>query len=130
MQKEAVGGVLWEEECELIYIFFFFLSFLEAELIYTVVIISAVQESNSVVHRSHTHRHRALGRVPCAVQQVPVGQSFHIHLSYELGCFPVGGGSYEKSSKCVHGEEKGDAGAGDVMSSLEDVEIHVPLWLQ
>lgn len=42
MQKEAVGGVLWEEECELIYIFFFFLSFLEAELIYTVVIISAV----------------------------------------------------------------------------------------
>ena len=52
---------------------------------YEVVIISAVQQRDSVtrVHNpvsfrcfSHTD-HRILGRVLCALQQVPVGRSFH-----------------------------------------------------
>ena len=50
------------------------------------MIISAVQQSGSVLHEhvslsfrffSHANYHRIWGRVPCAIQQVPVGQSFH-----------------------------------------------------
>ena len=66
---------------------FFFWSFIEVELIYKAVIICAVQQSDPVIHIhiihslwffSHIDYHRILGRVPCAIQQVPVGQSFHI----------------------------------------------------
>ena len=56
-------------------------------LIYNVVIISAIQQSDSVIHM-HTpilfqilfpyRLHRILGRVLCAIQQVPFGQSFHV----------------------------------------------------
>ena len=52
---------------------------------YKVAVISAAQQSDSVIHGyisilrsfSHIDDHRILGRVPCALQQVPVGQSFH-----------------------------------------------------
>ena len=50
------------------------------------MIISAVQQSDSVIHIHipilfqilFPRNHRMLGRVLCALQQVPVGQSFHI----------------------------------------------------
>ena len=50
------------------------------------MIIAAVQQRDSVLHVhtptlfgffSHRDDHRILGRVPCALQQVRVGQSFH-----------------------------------------------------
>ena len=62
-------------------------SFIEVLLIYDVPIVSAVQQSNSVtyIHTlfffrffSHIDYHRIFGRVPSAIQQVPIGQSFHI----------------------------------------------------
>ena len=64
-----------------------FLSFIEMQLIYKVVIISAAQQSDSVTHTDtfilfqilFPYRlSRMLGRVLCAIQQVPVGQSFHM----------------------------------------------------
>ena len=65
---------------------FSFLSFVEIQLIYKIVIISAVQQSDQVIHIhisilrhfSHIDYHRILGRVICDIQQTPVGQSFHI----------------------------------------------------
>ena len=63
-------------------------SFIEIELTYTVMIISAVWQRNSVIHIhtpslfsvfSHIDYHKILGRVPCAIQQVPTGQSCHMH---------------------------------------------------
>ena len=62
-----------------------FFSFIEVRLVYGIVTISAVQQSDSVVHvhtsillqiLSHRDYHRLLGRVPCAIQQVPISQSF------------------------------------------------------
>ena len=62
-----------------------FLSLIEVQLIYKVVIISAVQQSASVIQIyisfiffSHLDYHRILGRVLCAIQQILVGQSFHV----------------------------------------------------
>ena len=59
---------------------------MEVQLIYSAGH-SAVQQRDSVIHIhlsilfqifSHTDYHRILGRGPCPIQQVPVGQSFHI----------------------------------------------------
>ena len=66
--------------------FFHFLgSFIKVQLIYN-VIVSALQQSDPVIHIytfffrcfSHIDYCRILGRIPCAIQQVPVGQLFHI----------------------------------------------------
>ena len=64
--------------------FFIFKSFIEVELICKVVVISATQQSHPVTY-AHTSTsvqmlfpRRVLGRVLYAVQQVPIGQSFHI----------------------------------------------------
>ena len=51
------------------------------------MIISAVQQSDSVKHKHisilsrilfHIDHHRILGRGPCAIQPVPVGQLFYM----------------------------------------------------
>ena len=61
-----------------------FLSLMEVELIYKVVIISAAQQSDSVIHIlsfgffSPIDDPRILARVPGAIQQVPTGRSFHM----------------------------------------------------
>ena len=55
-------------------------------MIYKVVVISAVQHSDSVIHIYtfilfqilFPHSQPTLGRVPCAIQPIPIGQSFHI----------------------------------------------------
>ena len=69
------------------FIFFIFKSFIEVWLIYNVVIIPAVLQSDSVkmyIHQfsfrlfSHTDYHRILERVLCAMQQVRTGLSLHI----------------------------------------------------
>ena len=80
-RKDQLSGVLVKQ------VFFFFLSFIELHLIYNVVTISAVQQSDSAIH-THTHfflrffshigYYRMLGSVPCAIQQVPVDHSLHI----------------------------------------------------
>ena len=54
-------------------VIFFKVYFIEVELICCVVLISAVQESDSVIHM-HTFfsimvYHRILNRVPCALQE-------------------------------------------------------------
>ena len=65
----------------------YFLTFVDVEFIYKVVIISDGQQSDLSIHR-HTHPFslrffsrigypRILDRVPCARQQVPFGWSFH-----------------------------------------------------
>ena len=62
-------------------------SFIEVYLIYNVVMISAVQQSDSVIHGRTSilfqilfpHRwSQNMGRVLCALEQVPIGHSFHI----------------------------------------------------
>ena len=53
---------------------------------YKVVIISAIKVIQLYMYThpfsfrffSHIDDHRIFGRVPCAIQQVPTGQSFHI----------------------------------------------------
>ena len=62
-------------------------SFIELQLIYSVVIISAVQQSGSFVH-THTSIFfqilcpymllQNIGRVPCAIQQVLINHLFHL----------------------------------------------------
>ena len=56
---------------------FFFLIFIRVELIYNVVLVSAVQQSESVIHITistlfrffpHIGHYRVLSRVPCAIQ--------------------------------------------------------------
>ena len=63
------------------FFFFIFKSFIEVQLIYNVVVIFAVQQSDSIVHIPHPFffrfvprldDHRTLGRVPCAGQRVPL----------------------------------------------------------
>ena len=65
----------------------FFLNFTGVELIYHVVLVSGVQQSDSAVHIhiyipyrffSHIGYHRILSRVPCAIQWVLVDCLFYI----------------------------------------------------
>ena len=72
-------------------IFFIFKSFIEVLLIYNVVLVSAIQQSDSHKHVHNPlfqilfpHRHRILGRVLCAIQQIPNGQPFHIPQHVEI----------------------------------------------
>ena len=52
---------------------------------YSVVIISAVQQSDSFMYMqpyffiffSHVNYHRILDTVPCTIQHIPTDQSFH-----------------------------------------------------
>ena len=65
--------------------FFIFLKFYWSIVIYKIVIIFAVQQSDSVIHihksilqiLSYIYYHRILGRVPCAIKQDPISQSSH-----------------------------------------------------
>ena len=58
---------------------------MEGELVYNVAIISAVEVVQLYMHThafalrvfSRISDHRISGRSPCAIQQVPVGQSSH-----------------------------------------------------
>ena len=75
--------LFWGRE-QLEYCFFILQSFGDVEVIYKVVVISAVQQSDSVTHghpfsfrvSPHQGHRRILGGVPCARQQAPVGPSF------------------------------------------------------
>ena len=65
-----------------------FLSFIELDLICNVVVISAIQQSDSVIHIhistfffrffSHLGYYRMLGGVPCVIQKIPVDHAFYI----------------------------------------------------
>ena len=62
--------------------------FIEVELIYKVVVISAAQQSDPVIHVPTSILFQIpssidwpLGRIICAIQQVPTGQSFRLLLA-------------------------------------------------
>ena len=67
-------------------IYFILFYFIEVQLIHNVVLISAVQQSDSVIHMytfffilfSIMVYHRILNRVPCAIQSDLVVYSFYI----------------------------------------------------
>ena len=68
------------------YILFFLLIFIGVWLLYNVVLASTAQQNESAVHiqisppfglPSHLAYHSALGRVPCAVQYVPISCLFY-----------------------------------------------------
>ena len=54
--------------------------FVGVQLLYNIVLVSPVQQNESAIHihisapiwTSYSGRHRALSRVPCAIQQVPI----------------------------------------------------------
>ena len=65
--------------------YIFLLIFVGVKLIYNFVLVSAVHQSGSVIHISTLSfqipfpigHHRALGRVPCAIQQA-ISDLFHV----------------------------------------------------
>lgn len=70
-------------------LFFFKLIFIGGELLYNVVLAPAVQQRESAVHihtpltvafPSHVSRYRALRRIPCPIQYVPVSYLGYTYL--------------------------------------------------
>ena len=57
--------------------FNFYFYFISIELIYNVVLVSGVQQSDIYIF-SHIGYYRILRRVPCAIQQVLVNYLFYI----------------------------------------------------
>ena len=109
---------------------FSFLSFVEIQLIYKIVIISAVQQSDQVIHIhisilrhfSHIDYHRILGRVLCDIQQTPVGQSFHIRGALLSKVDGKGLSDKEAAHKCLKVMKKTPTHAGQKGSKSREVQ--------